>query len=186
MVVINDFVAHAPVPATTIEAYRGRVPDELIEVWETYGFGTFAEGFMRVIDPTLYEAQVGHCIGKTQGDGIAIPVIVTGLGDLITWEPSLNSLVGIRYRLGTIAGLGKAKTFFNLIHLDGAEELSETHDWDHFPAAVAMHGELPYEQSFVFVPLLSMGGTAKVENLHKRDMIAAIQVAVELQGVIEH
>ena len=52
--------------------------------------------------------------------------------------------------------------------------------------AVAAHGELPYDQSFIFVPLLSMGGEAKVENLHKRDTIASIQVAVDLQGVIGH
>ena len=84
MVEIADFVPHAPVPAEIIEEYRGRVPDELIEVWEQYGYGTFGEGFLRVIDPKLYEAEVGDCIGKTQGDGIAIPIMVTGFGDLIT------------------------------------------------------------------------------------------------------
>ncbi|WP_285814526.1 T6SS immunity protein Tdi1 domain-containing protein, partial [Microbacterium sp. USTB-Y] len=51
---------------------------------------------------------------------------------------------------------------------------------------VAAHGELPYDQSFIFVPLLSLGGAAKVENLHKRETIASIQVAVELQGIVGH
>ncbi len=69
---------------------------------------------------------------------------------------------------------------------DGAEELSDSLDWDIFPEAVAAHGELPYDQSFIFVPLLSLGGAAKVENLHKRETIASIQVAVDLQGVIGH
>ncbi len=31
-----------------------------------------------------------------------------------------------------------------------------------------------------------MGGEAKVENLRKRDAIASIQVAVDLQGIIGH
>lgn len=186
MVEIADFVAHAPVPAEIIEEYRGRVPDELVEVWEQYGYGTFAEGFLRVIDPKLYEAEVGDCIGKTQGDGIAIPIMVTGLGDLITWEPSLG-VVGILYREGRIAGLGsKFRTFFMLTLMDGAAHLSRTLNWDLFPEAVAAHGELPYDQSFIFVPLLSLGGQAKVENLQKRETIAAIQVAVDLQGVIGH
>ncbi len=185
MAEIADFVPHAPVPREIVDEYRGRVPDELIEVWETYGYGTFGEGFLRIIDPNLYEAEVGDCIGKTQGDGIAIPVMTTGLGDLITWEPSVG-VIGILYREMRTVGLGSMDAFLTLTYLDGAEHLSDTLNWDIFPEAVAVHGELPYDQSFIFVPLLSMGGEAKVENLHKRDTIASIQVAVDLQGIIGH
>lgn len=185
MVEIADFVPHAPVPVEIVEEYRGRVPDELVEIWEQYGFGTFGEGFLRVIDPKLYEAAVGDCIGKTQGDGVAIPIMVTGLGDLITWEPGLG-VVGILYRDVHVQGLGEMRTFLNLVKRGGASHLSRTLDWDLFPKAVEAHGELPYDQSFIFVPLLSIGGKAKVENLHKRETIASIQVAVDLQGVIGH
>ncbi|MGW2183400.1 GAD-like domain-containing protein [Streptomyces sp. NPDC001732] len=76
MIEIADFVPHAPVRPELIAEYRGRVPDELVEIWERYGYGTFGEGFLRVIDPKRYEAEVGDCIGKTQGDGIAIQVAV--------------------------------------------------------------------------------------------------------------
>lgn len=185
MVEIADFAAHAPVPAGIIEEYRGRVPDELVDVWEQYGYGTFGEGFLRVIDPKLYEAEVGDCIGKTQGDGIAIPIMVTGLGDLITWEPSLGA-VAILYREGRVRGLGEMRAFLNLVRRGGANHLSRALNWDLFPEAVEAHGELPYDQSFIFVPLLSLGGQAKVENLRKRESIASIRVAVEMQGVIGH
>jgi hypothetical protein len=183
MVEIADFVVHAPVPAEIIEEFRGRVPDELVEIWEQYGYGTFADGFLRLIDPNLYEAEVGDCIGKTQGDGIAIPIMVTGLGDLITWEPSLG-IVAIQYRLGTVYGLGsRVRSVFRLVE-DGLI-LSRLRA-EIFPKAVEAHGEVPYDQSFIFVPLLSLGGQEKVENLHKRETIASIQVAVDLQGVIGH
>lgn len=72
------------------------------------------------------------------------------------------------------------------MRLDGAEELSDSLDWDIFPEAVAVHGELPYDESFIFAPLLSQGGAAEVGNLHPRDTIASIRVAVGLQGVIGH
>lgn len=184
MVEIADFVPHAPVPADIIEEYRGRVPDELIEVWEKYGYGTFGEGFLRIIDPKLYEAEVGDCIGKTQGDGIAIPIMVTGLGDLITWEPSRPGITAILFRLGNTKGLGSR--FRSLLRRVEDEFILDDLKAAIFPEAVATHGELPYDQSFIFVPLLSLGGAAKVENLHKRNTIAAIQVAVDLQGVIGH
>lgn len=183
MVEIADFVPHAPVPREIVDEYRGRVPDELIEVWENYGYGTFGEGFLRIIDPKLYEAEVGDCIGKTQGDGIAIPVMTTGLGDLITWEPSVG-FIAIMYRLVDTQALGRK--FEGLILFLEDEMLLEDLKAEIFPEAVAAHGELPYDQSFIFVPLLSMGGKAKVENLHKRDTIASIQVAVDLQGIIGH
>lgn len=183
MIEIEDFVSHAPVPAAIIDEYRGRVPDELVEIWEEYGYGSFGDGFLRVIDPKLYETEVGDCIGKTQGDGIAIPVMVTGLGDLITWEPSLG-FVAIQYRLGAVYGMGsRVRTVLRLVE-DGIV-LSRLRA-EIFPDAVAVHGELPYEQAFIFIPLLSLGGQAKVKNLHKRETIASIQVAVEAQGVIGH
>lgn len=185
MVEIADFVTHAPVPAQIVEEYRDRVPDELVEIWEQYGYGTFGAGFLRVIDPKQYEAEVGDCIGKTQGDGIAIPILVTGLGDLITWEPD-TGVVGILYREGRTRGLGELRTFLNLVRRGGPAHLSRALNWDIFPKAVAAHGELPYDQSFIFVPLLSLGGQATVENLKKRETIASIQVAVDLQGVIGH
>ncbi|XSS43844.1 GAD-like domain-containing protein [Propionibacteriaceae bacterium Y1685] len=187
MVEIADFVSEGPVEPEVIEAYRGRVPDEVIEVWETYGYGTFGEGFFRLINPAVYQAELGDCIGKTEGDGIAIPVMVTGLADLVTWEPSIGGFVGIKYREGTIEGLNKrfgGIVFF--LNRNADRYLTRMFNWGIFREAVAAHGELAFEESFVFVPLRSLGGAAKVENLKKRETIAAIQTMVETQGVIGH
>ncbi|WP_341946480.1 GAD-like domain-containing protein [Microbacterium sp. LWH11-1.2] len=51
MIEISDFVHHGTVEPEVVEAFRGRVPDEVIELWETYGYGSFASGFLRVINP---------------------------------------------------------------------------------------------------------------------------------------
>ncbi|RKW71545.1 T6SS immunity protein Tdi1 domain-containing protein [Galactobacter caseinivorans] len=187
MIEISDFVSHGPVEPEVIEAYRGRVPDEVIQLWEKYGYGTFAEGFLRVINPAVYEAELADCLGKTQGDGVAIPILVTGLADLITWEPSHSGFVGIKYREDGISGLNS--TLSAILRMLGRGTdwyLSRTLNWDIFPKAIAAHGELPYGESFTFVPLLSLGGPEKVENLKKRETIAAIQVMVEFQGVVGH
>lgn len=153
---------------------------------ETYGYGTFAWGFLRVINPAAYEAELADCIGKTQGDGIAIPIMVSGLADLITWEPSIG-FVALKYREGRASGLNSELSgFLEMLQLAGKDYLTMTLNWDVFPKAVQAHGELPYEESFTFVPLRSLGGPEKVENLKKRETIAAIQVMVEFQGVIGH
>jgi hypothetical protein len=79
VVEIQDFVAHAQVPQETIDRFRGQVPDELIDIWERYGFGTFGQGFFKVVDPGVYLAEIGDTLGRVEGNGIAIPILVTGL-----------------------------------------------------------------------------------------------------------
>jgi hypothetical protein len=179
---IADFVAHAPVPADVIEEYRERVPEALVEVWERYGYGSFAGGFLRTIDPKLYEAEVGDCIGRVSGSPVNIPVMVTGMGDLVTWET--DQFVAIQYWRQQVTGLGSRLS--GVVRRAGSGMLLEHVGEEIFTEAIAAHGDLAYDQSFVFVPLISLGGESKVENLHKRETIASIQVAVEFQGVIDH
>lgn len=186
MIELADFVPHAPVEPEIIAAYRDRVPAEIVELWETYGYGTFGDGFLRVINPMVYEEELGDRIGKTQGDGIAIPVMVTALGDLITWEPSIGGLVALMFRRNDGTGLGSAKTFFGLLRLDGADHLAEKFHWDVFPEAVAQQGAPAFDESFIFVPLPSLGGPGTADTLKKRQTISAIQVMVDLQGPIGH
>lgn len=186
MIEIPGFVSHAPVEPEIIEAYRDRVPEEIVELWEVYGYGTFGEGFIRVIDPRVYEDGVGDCIGRVSGGTEAVPVMVTGLGDLIAWEPG-NGLRALLYRNDDVTGLGStARTFIRLTVMGGAKHLERTLDWGMFPEAVAKHGELAFDESYVYVPLLSLGGTKSVDNLKPRKTIEAIRTMVEFQGLIEH
>lgn len=68
----------------------------------------------------------------------------------------------------------------------GAKHLQRVLDWDMFPKAVEAHGQLSFDESFVNVPLLSLGGPKRVENLQPRKTIEAIRMMVEFQGLIEH
>ncbi|GAA3592172.1 T6SS immunity protein Tdi1 domain-containing protein [Agrococcus terreus] len=185
MIPITDFVLHAPVPQTTIDAYRDRVHPEVVDLWETYGFGTFGYGFFRVIDPVAYERGIGDVLGKVIGQRISIPFLVTGLADVVTWEPGIG--VGAIYRNGSASGVGTdLDTLLGMLALDGEDYLAEEFDWDMFPEAVAAHNPLAFDESFTYVPLLSLGGPKHVDNLKPRKTIEAIRTMVELQGVIEH
>ncbi|MEU2203505.1 GAD-like domain-containing protein [Microbacterium oleivorans] len=186
MIEFADFVEHAPVEPEVVAAYRDRVPAELVEVWEQYGYGTFGQGFIRVINPAVYEAELGDRIGKTQGDGVAIPVMVTGLGDLITWEPSLGGLVGLIFRENRGVGLGDVDSFLLLTEALGADHLAAEFNWGVFPEAVATQGAPDFDESFIFVPLPSLGGPGTVDTLQKRPTLSAIQMMVDLQGPIGH
>ncbi|MBP1326160.1 hypothetical protein JOF28_001392 [Leucobacter exalbidus] len=94
--------------------------------------------------------------------------------------------MAIIYRENKIRGLGDMDVFLSLVRRGGARHLSRELKWDIFPKAVKKHGELPYDESFVYVPLLSLGGKEKVENLKKRETITSIQVVTDIQGLMGH
>lgn len=90
--------------------------------------------------------------------------MVTGLGDLITWEPSLGGLVAIHFREQRGTGLGKPASFLTLLGLDGARIQSVVHlRSPSFPGRT-WHSRHPAE----------------------RPTLSAIQMMVDLQGPIGH
>lgn len=181
-----DFTKRGPMPQSTIDAYRDRVPAELVEFWQHYGLGSFLEDYIRIIDPAVYEPGVGDCIGRVVGGTEAVPVGVTGLADLITWEPGKGFTL-IEYRNVDTSGLGETvDVLLGLLELDGTEELDDNWDWAAYREAVAAHGPLAFDESFTYVPLLSLGGPKSVANLKPRTTIEAIRTMVEFQGLIEH
>lgn len=187
MIELTDFVKHADVPQETIDRYRGRVPDELIELWQHYGYGSFGQGFFRLVDPDLYDRHLGDTLGRVEGEGIAIPIMVTGLADLICWEPG-HGVIAIVHRDADTRGLGqRLSTMLKLVALEGLDQYAtRVLDWEMYPKAVEAHGPLGYDESFTYVPLLSLGGKKDVEHMRKRETIPAIKVYVEFQGPIEH
>lgn len=191
MIDIKDFERHASVTQTTIDRYRGRVPDDLIDIWERYGYGSFGEGFFRTVDPDVYLQRLGDRIARVADDGTAatsIPIYVTGLADLICWEPDPDSVTALLFRDQRLTGLGRRiTTMFTIMNHDGIERYgADALDWGMYREAVATHGALAYDQSFTYTPLLSLGGEKTVDTMVKRETIPAIQVLVELQGVIQH
>lgn len=186
MLEIPDFTTERAAPAEIVDEYRERVPEALVELWERYGFGTFAGGFLRVVDPREHEAALGDTIGKVTGEGLAVPIMTTAMTDLITWEQG-TGVTAILHRLGRTSGLGsQLETFVKMVRRNGDRYLADAFAWDPYPKAVEQHGVPTSDQSFVFVPLLSLGGAPTPETMQMRDTITGIQIMVEFQGVVEH
>lgn len=153
--------------------------------------GPSARGFFRIVDPDLYLAEIGDSIDRCADDDTPLPstpITVTALADLICWEPGPVGTSMMLYRNQAATGLGTdVETMFVILNDDGmAKYGSRDLDWDMHPHAVEAHGPVAYEESFTYVPLLSLGGEKSVENLHKRDTIAAIRTMIEFQGTIQH
>ncbi|MCH1881560.1 GAD-like domain-containing protein [Agrococcus sp. ARC_14] len=186
MLDIPDFVPHSPVAVTTIEAYAGLVPEEMVELWERYGYGSFGEGFVRVIDPGAYEARIGNLMGKIIGAGPAVPIMVTALADVIAWEPD-RGVTGLLLRKHAAVGLGsRPRTLVRLTAQHGARHLARAFDWAPYPEALERLGVPAYDEAFVPATLRSADREAGAAALALRPALPAVEAMLDRQGPILH
>ncbi|HIY65816.1 MAG TPA: DUF1851 domain-containing protein [Candidatus Agrococcus pullicola] len=187
MVEIADFEKIADVQPEVIDRFEGRIPDDIIELWRNYGYGTFGNGYFRVIDPVQYLDALGvEGLGKKTGDGVTVPVIATAMTDLITWEPNIG-MANLRFRDEVVSGAGfEIKNVVAKLKRPRANSVVEAMNWAMYPEAVERYGVPEYGKSFTYVPLRSLGGPGTVETLKINETVTAMQLMIEMQGPIEH
>lgn len=186
MLEIPDFVPHAPVEAATIDAYEGLVPEEIVELWQRYGYGSFGEGFVRLIDPHAYEGRIGNLLGKMIGEGAAVPIMVTALADVVLWEPD-RGVAGLLLRQRRAVGLGsRPRTLVQLTAKHGAAHLARAFDWAPYPEAVARHGVPAYDQVLAHLPRQSDEPAPTLDALELHPALTAVEALLDKQGPILH
>ena len=51
---LQDFELHSKVTEETIEKFEYNIPNNFIELWKKYGFGSFMQGYFKIINPGDY------------------------------------------------------------------------------------------------------------------------------------
>ena len=114
---------------------------------------------------------------------ISIPIMITGFGDIITWEKN-EYLSIVKYKNGTFDII--LKRFVHIFNcLQDPYFLEKYFQIDTYNEAVAKYGELNFDECFGYVPLLGLGGSEKVENLKKVKIKEHIELITHLVGRIE-
>lgn len=176
--IFEDFVTEMPAPKETIEKYRGKLPAELIEAWEQYGFGTFLDGYLKIVNPDEYQELL--CDVYYDGD-TAIPIFVTAFADIIVWERGkyvyhLNLRYGVQEK---IIGVG-FKDFWDNLESGMIQRMA--FDIARYEEAVNRFGTPAYSECFGYFPLLMLGGAEKVENLQKVDLPIHMDIMVQFMA----
>ena len=177
---LRDLKKEKEMPKEIIEKYKGQVPDEVIEIWKNYGLGSFLNGYLRVINPDDYKELIEdtYFSGKE-----SIPLFTTAFADVITWQE--NEYIGIvLYRLEDFEIMASGMDFFFSDIYTEESFRKEFFDLKLYEKAVKRYGELEYNQSFCFVPLLGLGGKKSIDNLDKGDTLTHIYLITELVGKV--
>lgn len=175
---LNDFEVFEKVPEELIEKYEGKIPELFIEIWKNYGFGTFMNGFFKLINPDEF-------IDFTQNSYFEknnTPLLATALGDITVWERS-KFLYTLFYRYNDFRCLASdCKILFsNLLDTDFIEDCIKPKN---YKEALKILGKPAYDECFGYVPLLSLGGSEKPENLQKVKLREHLELMYQMQGCI--
>ena len=179
MTIFADFNLIEKVSGDIVEKYRGIVLDEIIEIWQEYGFGDCLNGYLKVIDPDKYRPFLEEVYRCTPDE---IPVFVTGMGDIINCNRN-GYLEWLNFRYNECSMIGK-KFSLTMRRFTTNDFLDNTLKWLPYPEAVEKYGQLEYDECFGYTPLLSLGGSEKVENLSKVKLVEHIYMMCQIQGVL--
>ena len=175
-----DFKLHQAADSAVIEKYTNVLPNALINIWKEYGFGTFAKGFLKTINPDEYQELLNETY---MSDSNPIPIFATALGDIIVFREDFDVFI-VYYRRGKDCIVYSAETFFNV--LTNTNTYKNALFWGDYIEAVAEYGTIPeYDECYGFVPLLGLGGKRKVENMQIVKIKEHIMLIKEMVGVIQ-
>ena len=88
--ILDDFTIEERVPLKLFDKYKDKLPEQIIQIWEEYGFGSFMNGFLRTINPLQYQDLLPRAY--FMGDK-CIPIFLTALGDMIVWEENTYQIM---------------------------------------------------------------------------------------------
>ncbi|MBC1897308.1 DUF1851 domain-containing protein [Listeria booriae] len=179
MSVLEDFKLVEKVSEEILGEYRAKLPEEMINFWTKYGFGTFMEGYFKSVNPIEYR-DILEDTSERYTDGIVL--FTTGMGDLIIWSEGYVRMLNYRYGIVKTI-MSKFKFFFQ--SLESEKFKNDYLMWNPYQEAVKKLGIPAYDECFGYVPILALGGAEKVENLQKVKLKEHILLISALAGTIE-
>lgn len=149
-----------------LEFYSDKLPKELLDFWTEYGFGNYANGLIKVIEPSDYMDSFYTWIGGH--DFTKLPILVTAFGDIFYYRQLSETendicILNIHHRKIDVCAYS-FEEFFEEFILDD-EITEEVLKEKLFANAVLKKGNLEFEQIFFFVPALILGGTEGEESI---------------------
>ena len=149
---------------------RQMLPPEILYLWETYGFGEYGNGFIKVVDPRDYMHSLYTWLGKQ--DFSKIPLFVSAFGDIFYYrklegEENDISMLDIHYRKVEVCTYSYQEFFEGYILDENVKEnvLRRTL----FNEATAKLGDLAVNERFFIVPALVNGGAEDIKHVQKGD-----------------
>ncbi|WOC28318.1 DUF1851 domain-containing protein [Pseudoalteromonas sp. N1230-9] len=178
----------------TLEKFKNKLPERLLEYWQEYGFCSFKQGLFRIVNPSDYEDLLGEWLEPTDiPDNDVYHVFArNAFGDLFLWGEE----TGYKYKVMVARGWviekkGKVKKDHNtaIEYFFGFLDTA-SHDFKDeagnvlFESCIKKFGALAPNEMFGFEPSLIVGGEANFDNINKVNIFVHLSILAQF-GQIE-
>ena len=165
----------------TLKAYKKRVPDALLYLWENHGFGKYNNGLIEIINPKDFEPTLWTWLGREVEN--YVPIAITAFGELFYYRKLTETdedicIIDIQYRkIETL--VWSLVDFFEDFLLD--KEMKE--EWLReklFNKAMEKEKPLANNEIFTFAPIFAMGGQEEVKYLKRGNAQVYLDIIFEM------
>ncbi|MCK8664551.1 DUF1851 domain-containing protein [Pseudomonas azerbaijanoccidens] len=176
------------VPTSSIERYRGKLPNQLLEYWSEHGWSGYGDGIFWIVNPQEYEGVVASWIEETklkEKDNYHL-IARSAFGDLYLWGEKTGASLKITSILSRFVF-----DAFEITNKHMDRELQDfllsmdvdTNDYGElFTPAMKKLGTLRHDEMYGFVPALMFGGPDTLVHLEK---VKAVEHLILLSQIAE-
>lgn len=166
-------IERSEVPLSSIQRYRGKLPDQLLAYWAEHGWCGYGEGIFWMVNPQEYDGVVASWLEGTQLETLDTyhAIARSAFGDLYLWGETTGATLKITsvlslYRIhnSIYAGddMNKGVRAFMV------SKRIDTNDYgDLFGPARKKLGTLSNDEMYGFTPAIMLGGPETLEHLEK-------------------
>jgi hypothetical protein len=170
--------------AELITNYQEHLPESLLELWSTHGFGFYGDGLIQLINPDLYRENFWQWLLLEDEDMTRLPIALTAFGEIFYYrslsddgDEDVSFLDPHVSESGDLAW--SLEDFFNDWCCD-EEQYSDFLDSKMLQQAISMKGPLEKNQIYYYVPALRLGGKRDIENIDKGDAPTHLELLLQL------
>ena len=186
----NSYIKYSNVSIEIINKYKGKLPDELLNIWNIMGYGIYENGFIQLVNPDDYDFVFKY-IDKLLEPSIVFAI--TAMGDLLIWEGNKNWTIapneGNRVKIINVRKCisHSLDSFRGAIDIFFDDFFIAHKDYFASKPYLDIKGKLPklqYGQCYGYVPALVLGGKVSNKNLQVVDAKTYINIIGQAAGKI--
>lgn len=158
--------------------YGKLLPAPMLEFWETYGFSSYGDGLIWVLNPRQLEDVLRDWYPAKAKRSRVIPVIRTAFGKLIYWHKDTFSLLDVHANDEFDCGDDVELLFtYMLVSKKGKEGILQE---PLFKKVSKKLGALQVDEMYSYKLALSMGGDYSLKNVEKMKMREQLSILSQL------
>ncbi|KPH00185.1 glutamyl-tRNA amidotransferase [Pseudomonas sp. RIT-PI-q] len=176
------------VPVSSIERYRGKLPNQLLEYWAEHGWSGYGDGIFWILNPQEYEGVVASWIGGTKLEERDTYHLIarSAFGDLYLW----GEKTGFSLKITSVLSRCVIHNFeLRIEEMDRefqdfllSTDVDSNDYGDLFKPAKKKLGTLRHDEMYGFVPALMFGGPDTLDHLEK---VKAVEHLILLSQLAE-